>query len=315
VKVLYVDAVGTRGAAERLAAGANKYHAPANEARALVACSFFDRGKPVRPPLWDAKNPGARDACIEWADVVHMIHQTSWRSIDRADMIGKKPTIYQRFTLVDKGDWYATLWRPEDFKHMKLALVAEGWQRYPLWRGLDYTILPMAFDLGDPLFQPAPIADREKKIFFGVMNKKNGPPAPKAYESTVKALKDLKLDVAFQKPYDECMARRARSWCSIDEVATPMLHFAAFESLAQGVPCITRFDALTEATVKEATGATSLPFLNADVESLRVAVDQALSVDPENMARISSELRGWMERHMHPRAVLAQYLALYEEAS
>jgi hypothetical protein len=311
LKVLYADAVGTRGAAERLAACLARYHGQSHEARALVSCSFFRRGEPVGPPLWDAKDPAQRDACLDWADVVHLIHQTSYRSIGRPDMIGRRPTVYQRFTLLDKGDWYPRLWDAEDFKHLRLALVAEGWQRYPLWRGLDYAILPMVFDLEDPLLQPAAIAEREPRVFFGVMNKKDGPPAPKAYERTVKALRGLQLNVAHRLPFADTARLRQRSWVSIDEVLTPMIHFSVFESLAQGVPCVTRFDALTESTVKEATGADSVPFLNADVESVRVAVDQALSVDEEGMGRISSELRGWMERYMHPRDVMARYLALY----
>ena len=315
MKVVYIDQVGTRGVAEKFAACLNRYHGHLHEARACVSYSFADRSKdPPPPPLWDVRDSAQVRACIEWADVVHLIHQSSYRALKCQEWIGRKPTVYQRFTLIDKGDWYPRLWEAGDFKHLRLALVAEGWQRYPLWSGLDYTILPAPFPIEDLAYRPIPVGQRKRQACFTPMSKKPGPPAPKAYDETVKALQGIKLDVVFRKPFAECMKRKARAWVGIDEVATPVIHFSAFEFLSLGVPCVSLFDELTERTVKEATGAASLPLLNADAASLRVAIDSALALDEDRMAEVSAELRGWMERHMHPRDVLGRYLELYRGA-
>lgn len=312
MKVLYVDQVGTRGVAEKFLRCMRRYHAPEHEARAAVSYSFFDReAKKLPSGLVDVRDREQVRASLEWSDVVHLIHQTSYRSLGLADWLGKRPTVYQRFTLLDKGDWYPKLWQPEDFQHLKLALVAEGWQRYPLWRGLDYTILPAPFPIEDPEYRPVPVSRRKRQACFTPMSKKAGPPAPKAFDQTVEALNGVKLDVVHRKPFALCMARKAVSWVGIDEAETPVIHFSAFEFLALGVPCVSLFDELTERTVMEATGAASLPLLNADIASLRVAVDGVLALPAERMEEISTELRGWMERHMHPRDVLARYLELY----
>lgn len=314
MNVLYVDATGTRGIAEKFAACLNRYH-PDHAARACVPASFFDRTPGKLPShLYDVRDRAVLGDCIYWADVVHLIHQTSWRSIGRPDMIGKKPTVYQRFTLVDKGDWAKRIWQREDWKHMRFVVVAEGW-RNSAWNDYAYTLMPAPFPIEDPEYQPLPIAERDRRVFFSAMNRNEGPPAPKAFDQTCKVLQGLKSAILYRKPFAESMRERARSWVSIDEVATPVIHFAAFESLALGVPCISRFDDLTLGAVKTATGAESLPLLNADLASLRVAADEALAVDADRMGQISGELRGWMERYMHPRDVMARYLAFYGEAA
>jgi hypothetical protein len=313
MKILYVDAVGTRGVAEKFAACLNKYHGPQHEARAMVSCSFFGTrmpGEPLPPNLWDVRDFGLRDNCLQWADVVHLIQQTSYRSIGRADMIGKKPTFYQRFTTIDKGDWAKRIWQDADWDHMKFVLVAEGWPRTAIARR-THTLLPAPFPIEDEEYQPVPVSERRPVICFTPMNKNPGPPAPKAVSQTATALKGHALDLISRKPWIYCMQRKARSWVGIDEVETNVVHFSAFEFMALGVPCISRFDENTRRTVCEATGADRLPLVNADLASLRVAADEYMAKGPEEMERISIDLRAWMERYMHPRDVMARYLAMY----
>lgn len=314
MKILYASTTPTRGIAEKFVRAVNEY--TEHEARGLISRSFFDRERSrFDPPLYQIGDPALRDACLDWADVVHLIHETSPASLGRRDILGKKPVFYQRFTLIDKGRWYLKIWPEEDLARVRLLLVAEGWQRYSLWKDKTYKMLPAIFPIDDPSHTPIPVAKRKHVVTFATMNAKDGPPAPKGLLKTKRELEGLGLDLIFRVPFEECMRRKAASWVGIDEVVTPILHFSAFEYLSLGVPCLSWYDEISMQTVLEATGASYLPILNTDLSDLFSATSSVLLKDDAWMEEKSVELRRWMEKYMHPRKVIEQYVELYKEAS
>lgn len=319
MKILVIDPDYTRGGAERIVWATNAH--TEHEARGL-----FRRSEPpsryagsmLLPPAWSLARRRDVRAATDWADVLHFVHAASPRSIGRPGLIGRRPMVWQMFTQWDptarRAKWYERLWLERDLRGVRRAVVAEGWQRYPLWRGKRFSLLPAVFPIDQPEFMPLPVAERRRAVSYAVMHTGGGV-APKGYGETVEALRGLPQDVMHKVPFLECMRRRGLSRCGVDEVVTPVVHFSAFEYLSRGVPCVSWWDELTENTVKEATGCEHLPLTNANIESLRSVVSILLDLPQEALEDLSAKLRGWMERYMHPRKTIKRYVELWESCT
>jgi hypothetical protein len=315
MKILIVAGESCRGAAENLVWGLSTYSE--NEVRGLCR-------KTTRWPLsdwdpdkyWDVDDPEAVDEAIEWSDICHFVHACSFRSIGRPDHIGQKPAIWQMFTQWNKGsrrrtNWYDQLWEEDDHRHVHRALIAEGWDRYNLWEGLTYTLLPMIFPIDTLLVPLEPAATRFKRVSFTAMSRSDRVVAPKGVRPTLVALRKIPVDFCYRRPWEECIGRKSRSWIGIDEVVTPIFHFSGFEYLAVGVPCISRFDTISERSLKSVTGAMRIPFINASFDSLRQAVEVSLSFPEERWQEQRDEARSWMIGYYHPRDMVRHYDWMY----
>lgn len=318
VLILAFDTV--RGAAERTIWAINTY--TEHKAKGLFKYTFPSRysGTLRIEKPWDLNSHSQIEKAFSWCDVIHCFHEASPRKIDRADIIRKKPIIWQMFTQWDvkqrgKVEWYEHMWAPGDLKYVRAVLVAEGWQRYDLWKsaGIQHSYLPGIFLIDLPEFKPVEVSDRKRVVSFASMKKKEGPPAPKGYDRTLLKLEGLPSDVIFRKPILKCLHRKAHSWCGIDEVVTPIIHFSAFEYAALGVPCISHYDDLTFSTISEVTGCAELPFQDATMGTLVEKIKQLLSIEAKGLEDLSGKIRSWMERFYHPRETIKRYIELYKE--
>jgi len=268
---------------------------------------------------WLATDREEVDSAVQWADIFHCVHGSTLRTIGRPDMIGKKPTVWQMFTQWDHHHrrmpaWYARTWRDGDERHIRRALVAEGWQRYDLWRrdGIEFTHLPSIFPIHQPEYLPVPVIERRRAVSYAVMNKKDELPAPKGYKETRRALKSFDHDFMIKISFEECLTRKAHSWCGVDEVITPVVHFSAFEYAALGVPCFSQYDDRTVRAIRDVTGCTVLPFNNVCLGELRGGVRWIMEHEDDAMTEKSSWIRSWMEQYYDPAENVQRYLELYD---
>jgi hypothetical protein len=317
MRVLVVDASMVRGFAERLCSAVNE--GGRHQARCLIAGSWYDQSTwngdfSPKSPVYSLREKGSVAECLEWADLVHFLQATSYRTIGRTDLIGRKAAAWQVFGSVDqRWEVYGPIWTDADRSKIRQGVVAEGWSRDRYWSRWEHAELPGLFTIWDRHHQPLPIWKRGRQASFAPMSKKSAA-APKAYRETQDALRRLPLDLMHRIPWDDCMRRKARAWVGIDEVVTPMVHFSGFEYLALGVPCLSSFDEATERSVREATGADRLPFLNASLATLRVEVERCLAAKDEEWAARCVEVRKWMERHYDPREGVKRYEDFWQRA-
>lgn len=315
MKVLIISDDPVRGASETIVWGLDKY--TDIEARGLSkqskrwALADWEPGR-----FWNIHDRRQREEALGWADVCHFLHSQSYRTIGRPDLIGKKPAVWQMFTQWDKGtreaEWYPKLWKKEDFPHIRRALIAEGWGRYNLWEGHEYKLLPMIFPLWThilPDWEQEPI----RQVSFATMSRKKGLVAPKAVRGTIRALKGVRLDWCFRVPWKECVERKRRSWVGIDEVETPIFHFSGFEYLALGVPCISRYDMRSENDLKAVTGAAAIPFIDAEMGTLRETCEAILDIPLDIWNEERKMARNWMSTYYEPSKMIRHYVDLYQK--
>lgn len=310
----------SRGIPERIIWTVNKY--TKHEVRGL-----FHKKGPSRyigsidlPTAWTYQRKEEIDEAIEWADIIHFSHASSPRTIGRSDIIGKKPIFWSMNAAWDPKKripppkWYVNLWKEQDLKHVKRALIAEGWQRYGLWNGVDFVLLPGAFPIFSKEYIPTPVTGRIRRVCYGAMCKKNTLPAPKGFKETCAKLKGVEHKIMWRKPWKESMEEKASSWLAIDEVMTPIVHTSTFEYISLGVPVISHHDQLTIDTIKEVTGASSVPIIDSSFDSLKSTIDTYLRLPIDKMKTLSMLIRQWAERYMHPCDVAHRYVEFWESA-
>ena len=106
------------------------------------------------------------------------------------------------------------------------------------------------------------------------------------------------------------MREKQRSVLGIDELVTPSYHRSGLEFLSQGTPCLCSVGAAAERALKDATGATTMPFLNYGLKDARAAVERFALGDPRHYAAqacYGADARAWIERHYAPKALIERH--------
>lgn len=253
------------------------------------------------------------NACLDWADAIHLQYQTSLKFFDREDLYGKKALVWH----------LSTKWKPgfmrhfpgDSHKHYKFVVSAEGWDRYelPPW---GWKNVPVLFPIHDKLWRPIPFEKRKRRATMTprLMKDECGGkpiPAPRAVDAVKKALRGLPFDVFSGMGWVETMCEKASSWVGIDDVVNPMLHLSGFEYLSLGIPCFNQHDSHIDRVLFDITGA-EWPFeVSHHAKDLDVGMGLFFGMKPEEVDFYGATRRLWMEKYYSGERMAERYVELY----
>lgn len=251
------------------------------------------------------------DECLEWAEVVHFVYNSSLADLGRRDLLEKK-------TLV----WHlATKWKPgfmrhfpeDDARHYRFALSCEGWDRYKLPE-FEWRTLPVLFPIHEPNWQPLPWEKRERMVTMApriTTDEWDGKPipAPRGVPMVKEALRGLPFGVISGVGFSEAMFKKSFSWVGVDDVVNPLLHLSSFEYLSLGIPCVNRSDERLRSALGDLTGA-PWPFIESDLSRLRDAIQLSL-IDDDWAPYRAAEARRWIETYYSADKMAPHYEEIY----
>lgn len=311
MKIVFVSTTPHVGLHERMAAIVNRY--TEHQARALSPMIWEGRRK-FRDNfdhlgcVYSVKNKDYVNELLEWADVIQCIYTCSLASLGRRDLLKKKIC-----------SWYLALkWRPEmdlmfpedDLNHYKLLSVCEGWDRFPR-RGCCWINVPFLIPIEDPLFQPRLWSKRKRWVSMAPRYpepNKDEENAPRKAATINKALAGLPFNLIYFKEYRECMTLKSHSVLGIDDLVTPLIHGSGYEYLSLGVPVLNKLDAHLTTLIRETYRCDKIPFIHADVEGVRSAVEGFLNMSASEQEGYSNRVRGWALAHLHPKETIQRYV-------
>lgn len=296
MRVVYASTSPWSGQHLRWAIAMNRYSN--NEARVLTQHDSLER----------------RNELLEWADVIHCAYTCSAQTLGRPDLLGKKLWLWH---LALK--WRDKFWQyfPGDQRHdVRFLLACEGWERFGLPDDVEWTLVPQCFLIDDAPYRPLPVVARKrvvtasardwyKRVERGKSNFRNWP-------AVRRALKGMPFKGIHKKPFGDCIRLKAASWLGIDDLHQPLAHLSGMEYLALGVPCLNRVDEVLRRSIGDCLGAPDVPFIDADIESVREIVRWYLKEPLEHQEARAVDCRRWMETYYHPKTVVQKYLEVYE---
>jgi hypothetical protein len=211
---------------------------------------------------------------------------------------------------------FERVWLPEDYAYVKWIHIGQGWHRdswFDRFRGFGLKVIPNVISIEDEIHCPLPWFRRRPIVSFSPSNTRPGAVNKKGIQEVQRACKNrFPLDTIIGQSFEECMKHKRLAMLGIDEVVTPLYHRSGLEFLSQGVPCICSHDEFTRECLKEATGADSMPFMNANPKSLSTIIAEYMGQPEEDRKRLSEYVRDWMVKYYHPRELLKRYLEVYE---
>jgi len=140
----------------------------------------------------------------------------------------------------------------------------------------------------------------------------------KGYPETLAMLEALEkeglcsVDRIVDTPFLECMERKRRSSIAVDDLVTGSYHLSGLEALALGLPVLGCLDSRVQASLKELTGASELPWLNVPLEDAP-AILRELCLDSALREELGAESRRWMERYYDDAVLVRRYVEAYED--
>jgi len=261
-------------------------------------------------------------AVLAAADAVHL-HQwfdpAAWFGPEVGAICAMKPCIRQFHSELAHfvGDDPAALDHilTEPMPHLVIAQFHERY--YPRAR-----VVPNLVPLGDPLLSsPNPQEHEFPCVAWSPtvhVSAWDSRWATKGYPETRRMLERLSkeqrctVDVIENVPRDECLRRKGAADLVIDEMVTGSYHLSGLEGLAQGKPVLGWLDERTQIVLRELTGASVLPWVNAHLEDAE-GVLRALLADRNLRAAIGAESRAWMERWYNDRVLVQYYVRAYRD--
>lgn len=140
----------------------------------------------------------------------------------------------------------------------------------------------------------------------------------KGYEKTAEILEALQkangveYDIIHNRPYAECIERKSRCSVIIDECKTGSFHRSGLEGLALGKVTICHMLPEVEKVLLKAAGSTRNPFFCCPLNQLAEWLEEWTLAPPEEVNEIGLLNRQWMEKHWHPRDIVAEFIQHYE---
>lgn len=315
MKILFASATAHNGLHERMTAIVNRY--TEHEARCLSPMIWVGRRRfnatfDHEGVVYSIENKRHKNALLEWADVIQFIYTCSLSTLGRRDLLGKKVCA-----------WYLALkWKPafmeqfpgDDMSRYKLVAPPEGWDRFPRG-GTNWHSVPFPIPIEDPLFTPVPWKERKGWISmsprFSHQNQ-NEVSAPRKADKVQRKLSGTKFNLIFHQPYETCMALKAQSALGVDDLVQPLIHGSANEYLSLGVPVLNMIDGHIERSIKDTYGCDTIPFLDANLATVRGKVDEFFSRPKAEQERAAIETRAWAEANLHPAKTIKRYMEIYQ---
>lgn len=327
MKILYTAKSPLAGVCELMCRVVNQYLRPEHEARVLNAGPgkhrWYCRPPADLVPRYSIKNAGHVDECLKWADVIHCmanvgVRSPYFRAYDPARLLRDKRWVFQWH---GAQIWpFRQVWFPEDYGAVKFIHIGQGWVQTqaewfaPFFEKWGAKVVPNLITVDDPLHVPMPWAERRDSTGFAPSQRNEGAVNRKGVEATKQHFQGFRHDLIMGVPFEECLNRKRRCKLGIDELVTPMYHRSGLEFLAQGTPCLCSWTQETWDTMREATGADRMPFINCKPQDLRRKLEWYWrELDEEAREQMGREAREWIDEFYHPRMLIERHLAVYEK--
>lgn len=315
MKILYCAGTPLAGVCELMARMVGEY-LPEHEARVLSKGPGKHRWylRPgVKIKTYDVRDKRQVNEALEWAEVVHCMANVSARSFKRMDLLEKKIWVFQWH---GAQIWpFEKVWLPEHFSKVRWIHIGQGWQRdswFDRFKPFGFKIIPNIISIDDELHRPAGFGNRRPVVSFAPSNHKAKAVNTKGIPETCRALKGVEhLDLIQGATFEDCLRKKRTASLGIDEVVTPLYHRSGLEYLSQGTPCICHMDEFTERTLRDATGSSVNPFIDATKDNLREVARTFMRLPADAKEQQGQLAREWMEKYYHPKVLLQKYLAVY----
>lgn len=255
---------------------------------------------------------------LEGADIIHLhnFYQNQHlfrRYPDLWPIVMRKKRVWQAHTQRDIS-WMSMEdgLRDKEAKHLVIAQYHP--RLYP-----ECTVVPNVIDIFEEGYLPQEGVKNEiPRVIYTPSRIRFKGWDNKGWDETVPTLQKLvddrviTADIVFNRPHDECLARRRRSDISIDEIVTGSYHLCSLEALSMGVVTVAGLDELQERTLRDLTGADCLPWAKAKPETLEACI-RALIADAPQLASLKRASRAWMEQYWHPKTTTEHFVRIYEK--
>jgi hypothetical protein len=315
MRILHLSDSTLSGSPIRISNLLNKYSP--HESRHLVWLSkigFREFETDLVGPAISAEE--ARYWIHEWADFIHYHNRWKRQLIFSTYNIEvpKKPSVIQ---IHSPRNW------DEDFSAeaksgIPIAIIAQYHVRE--WPEAKY-IIPNVVDIYDPSHMPVAREgiNRLPVVSFAPSNCNLPGWNYKGYDVVAPVLKRLRADgivnfqLIVQKPHDITLALKQSADIGIDEVVTGSYHLSSLEYLSMGVPCFSHLDEKTSKVVKDLTGATTLPWIDANKDSFRRILLNI--VHKKSWGELGVQSRNWVEKYWNPDFLASCYDTMYTKIS
>lgn len=306
LKVLHLCPSALAGAPAHLSSILNKYSLC--DSRSVLQREFSS--PKARNLKWDYDlvNPSSSQLkeAVEWADILHF-HRKVYQSGGVAP--GKKSLL--QFHSQPNG------YRPNssfsEFNGRKLV-IAQYHPRYYT----DALVVPNLIDIWSPTYQPETKSRDVIKIFYSWATETKKGWGNKGSTATKRILKKIEQEygsrvavrILNNRPYTECMAEKRTAQICIDECVTGSYHLQSLEGAAVGAVTLNNIDETTHSYLRQITGGVPHPFVKTDLDSLYKTLCNLLD-RPEELRRIGTASRTWMEENWDPRRLVSNYTQAY----
>lgn len=251
-------------------------------------------------------------AHLKWADVIHYHNRYSRQMIFTQHGIKppKKPSIIQIHSPRESEDFSEEL-----ASKIPIAVIAQYHTRQ--WPEMRF-LVPNVVDITHPLHCPI------DKPFRNMPNISYAPSNiickgwdNKSYMTVNPVLKRMAFDrIANYKrivalPHNTCLGLKQDSDIGIDEVSTGSYHMSSLEYLSMGVTCIAKIDDLCEATIKELTGCSILPWWISSEANFATDLRNLIASKEYRERGLQSRL--WMEKYWKPSKLVKHFSEVYNK--
>ena len=317
MRILFASSTPLAGVCELMARTVNEcWPGGEHEGRVLNAgpgrhAWYLRPGMKVR--TYSIRDRDAVRAAVEWADHVACQANVGARNLGAVDLIRKKTWSFIWHGCEQNGCLDRSFHR-EDYKFVRWLSIGQGWieRQAKFFARFPLRVVPNVVTIHDEIHRPLPWSERVERVAFSPSNTKSGAPNDKGVQATEAALRGMPLKVLLRLPFEMCMREKRRSMLGIDELVTPSYHRSGIEFLSQGVPCMCSIGPEAERALLDATGASSMPFVNVGTREVRAEVERFLALPFEAQAEASAAARSWIETWYDPRALLERhYLPAY----
>jgi hypothetical protein len=252
------------------------------------------------------------EAHFKWADVIHYHNRYSRQMIFTQHGLKppKKPSLIQIHSPRESEDFSQEL----DSK-IPLAVIAQYHTRQ--WPELKF-VVPNVVDITDPMHSPIEKPLRNiPTVSYAPSNIICKGWDNKSYMTVNPAMKRFMFDrMALYKrivslPHATCLELKQDSNIGIDEVSTGSYHMSSLEYLSMGVACVGKLDDLCQASIKQVTGAESLPWIMSSEGSF--VSDMRRVLMSKEYYQIGIDSRKWMEKYWNPDFLVKYFTEVYNQ--
>jgi hypothetical protein len=315
IRVVQITENPIAGAPINLSRALNKWSKGEVESR-HIAASDRNENRVFHSDIIIGKNSFEEiKSVIEGADILHFHNFYS-----KQKLFKEYPELW-KVALTKKRVWQAHSQRTIEWmditeglrdRHAKHLVIGQYHPR--MWP--ECQVVPNVIDITEDLLRPIPRQNNPPRVAFSPSRIRLRGWDNKGYDETVPTLQKLvnngqiTAEVIFDKTHEECLRLRGKADIAIDEIVTGSYHLCSLEALSQGCVTIAGLDDLQVATLKELTGAISLPWVVATPQTLHRVLLKCIS-EPAWIKCQQEISRSWMEKFWHPEVTVKKFVDIY----